>query len=163
MSRQLVVAILWISFTTSMSFSQEAGNSLASPALPVGNGAWVIRVFTSGGFSGAGNGNIAISSKGEIVCATRRPAACPKSFEVQPIQQLVDKFAGMDLSRIVNRIPAAPGICNDCINRLVILVWRDHTGIKHSYSASWDELTAAMVRREIVDIYNAIMALREVK
>ena|SRR5689334_5457041 len=164
MSRQLVVAILWISFTTSMAFPQEAGNTLASPALPNGNGAWVIRVFTSGGFSGAGNGNVAISSKGEIVCTSQKPPGCPKSFDVQPIQQLVDKFAGMDLSRIVTKpVPAAPGICNDCINHLVILVWRDRTGVEHSYSASWDELTASTVPREIVDIYNAIMALREVK
>ena len=162
MSRQLVVAIMWIYISAVTAFPQEAGNTLASPALPVGNGVWVIRVFTSGGFSGAGHGNIAISSKGEIVCTMQKPAACPKSFEVQPIQQLVDKFAGMDLSRIVDQpVPAAPGICNDCINRLVILVWRDRTGVKHSYSMSWDELTAAMVPREIIDIYNAVTALRK--
>jgi hypothetical protein len=161
MSRQLVVAILWISITAGMAFSQEAGNTLTSPVLPEGNGAWVIRVFTSGGFSGAGNGNIAISSKGEIVCTMRKPA-CPDSFEVQPIQQLVDKFAGLDLSRILSSpIPATPGVCNDCINRRLILVWRDRMGLEHSYSAVWDDLTAAMVPREIIDIYNAVTALKK--
>jgi hypothetical protein len=160
-SRQLVVAILWVSITSFTSFPQEAANTLASPSLPAGNGAWVIRVFTSGGFSGTGSGNIAISSKGEIVCTVQEPR-CPKTFEVQPIQGLVDKFAGLDPSSIVtNSIPAAPGICNDCINRRVILVWRDRTGLEHSYSAFWDELTAARVPREIIDIYNAVTALRK--
>ena len=157
----LVVAILWISIAASTSFPQAAGNTLASPVLPAGNGAWVVRIITSGGFSGAGNGNAAISSKGEIVCTMQKPA-CPESFEVQPIQRLVDKFAVLDLSRMVTRpIPAAPGTCNDCINRRVILIWRDQTGLEHSYSVSWDELTAAMVPREIIDIYNAVMALRK--
>jgi hypothetical protein len=160
-SRQLVIAILWISIFTVAAVSQDSGTALTNPALPAGNGAWVIQVFTSGGFSGAGSGNIAVSSKGEIVCTSRKPA-CPDSFDVQPIQQLVDKFAGMDLSRIVTSPnPATPGICNDCINRRVILVWRDRIGLEHSFSASWDELTAAMVPREIIDIYNAVMALRK--
>ena len=161
MSRQLLVAILWISLTTVTAFPQEPGNPSASPALPEGNGAWVIRVFTSGGFSGTGSGNIAISSKGEIVCTVQEPR-CPKTFEVQPIQELVDKFAGLDPASIgPNSIPAAPGICNDCINRRVILVWRDRTGLEHSHSAFWDELTAARVPREIIDIYNAVTALRK--
>jgi hypothetical protein len=161
MTRQPVLAILWIFLAVSTSSPQEAGKALASPALPAGNGAWVIRVFTSGGFSGAGNGNVAISSKGEIVCTTQKPA-CPESFEVQPIQQLVDKFAALDLSRMVTSpIPAAPGTCNDCINRRVTLIWRDQTGLEHSYTVAWDELTAAMVPREIIDIYNAVMALRK--
>jgi hypothetical protein len=161
MSRQLALALLWISMTISPSFPQDAGSTLAGPALPAGNGAWVIRVFTSGGFSGAGIGNIAISSKGEIVCPTQKPA-CPNSFEVQPIQQLVDKFAGIDLSRIVTSpVPVGPGICNDCIDIRVSLVWRDRTGVEHSYFAAWDATTAAMVPREIIDIYNAVMDLRK--
>jgi hypothetical protein len=161
MTRYLLGAIFSISIAALTAFPQEAGNTLTSPVLPEGNGAWVIRVFTSGGFSGAGNGNIAISSKGEIVCTMRKPA-CPDSFEVQPIQQLVDKFAGLDLSRIVGSpIPATPGICNDCINRRLILMWRDRMGQEHSYSAVWDDLTGAMVPREIIDIYNAVTALKK--
>lgn len=110
MSRQLAVAIRWVSIAILTAFPQESGNTYTSPALPAGNGAWLIRVFSSGGFSGAGNGNVAISSKGEIVCTMQKPA-CPDTFEVQPIQQLMDKFAGMDLSRIVTSpIPVTPGI-----------------------------------------------------
>jgi hypothetical protein len=60
-----------------------------------------------------------------------------------------------------NPIPAAPGICNDCINRRVIIVWRDPAGVEHLHWASWDDLTAAMVPREMIEIFNAVMALRK--
>src|SRR5262245_7483344 len=149
MGRQFLVVIGWICLVTFTTLAQEPGNTAPSLELPAGNGSWVIRVFTAGGFSGTGNGNVAIASKGEIVCTAQKPP-CPRTFEVQPIQRLVEKFAGLDLASLLsNPTPAGPGICNDCINRRVIIAWRDPVGVEHLHSASWDDLTGATVPREM--------------
>src|SRR6476660_1266540 len=109
MARRIALTIVWIYLAVPALFPQETGNTPRGLALPAGNGSWVIRVFTSGGFSGTGSGNIAISSKGEIVCTMEKPA-CPKNFEVERIQRLVDKLAGSKLTAtVINPSPAAPG------------------------------------------------------
>src|SRR6516225_1504014 len=115
MARQFLAVVGWICLVTVTTLSQGAGNTARGLELPAGNGSWVIRVATSGGFSGTGNGNVAISSKGEIVCAAQKPP-CPGTFEVQPIQRLVEKFAGLDPASLLSNPVPAPGICNDCIN-----------------------------------------------
>jgi hypothetical protein len=161
MARQLVVTIVWICFAAGCLFPQEAGNTAGRLALPGGNGSWVIRISTSGGFSGAGKGNIAVSSNGDIVCTMQKPA-CPERFDKQPIQNLVDKLTGAKLtSTVAGSAPVIRGLCNDCLNSRLEIVWRDAVGIEHSHSSSWDELTAATAPPEVIDIYNAIIALRK--
>jgi hypothetical protein len=160
MGGQFLVVTGWICLVTATALSQEAGNTAPSLKLPAGNGSWVIRVATSGGFSGTGNGNVAISSKGEIVCAAQK-ASCPRTFEVQPIQRLIEKFAGLDPASLLSNPVPAPGICNDCITRRVTIVWRDPVGVEHFHSASWDDLTAGMVPKQIIEIYDAVMSLRK--
>jgi hypothetical protein len=112
-----------------------AAETPANLALPAENGAWVIRIFTSGGFSGTGNGDTAVSSNGQIVCTPEN--ACPKRFEVRSIQPLVDKIAEIAASPVTgNRAFIAPNACNDCLTRRVTVVWRDAMAVEHLYSIS---------------------------
>ena len=154
--------LIWSCFAAGTSLSQQSAETPASLALPAGNGAWVIRIFTSGGFSGTGNGDTAVSSNGQIVCTPEN--ACPKRFEVRSIQLLIDKIAEIAASPVTgNRAVIAPSACNDCLTRRVNVVWRDAMAVEHSYSVSWDEVTGANVPPEVIQIYEAVAALRKVK
>src|SRR3954471_15857131 len=93
MGRRLTLTVIWSCLAAGTLLSQQSTETPAKLALPAGNGAWVIRIFTYGGFSGAGTGDIAVSSNGQIVCTPQN--TCPKRFEVRSIQLLVDKIAGM--------------------------------------------------------------------
>ena len=162
MRRQLTLMLIWSCLAAGTSLSRQATETPVNLALPAGNGAWVIRILTSGGFSGTGNGDTAVSSSGQIVCTPEN--ACPKRFEVRSIQLLIDKIAEMAASPVTgNRAVIAPSACNDCLTRRVTVVWRDAMAVEHSYSVSWDEVTGAIVPPEVIQIYEAVTALRKVK
>src|SRR6266446_10698333 len=81
-------------------------------ALPDGNGAWVVRVTTTGGITGTGIGDFAISSEGKLLC---RPAkGCPEQFKPADFQSLVQTILPGNLP-----VPVPPivSLCRDCIVR----------------------------------------------
>jgi len=126
-------------------------------AIPDGNDMWVVQVVTSGGLLGAGSGDVAISSEGKIVCS--REMRCPNSFPLSDFQPLVEIIQTGTLP--VPLPPAVVSLCRDCIMRTIRISRRDSMGVVHYYTASWDDTTKDRLPREVIRIYDALLALRQ--
>jgi hypothetical protein len=126
----------------------------AKMALPDGSGAWVVRVLTTGGFTGAGEGDWAISSKGDVICTL---SGCPKTFVVSEFQSLVEM---LNAASLVVAAPAKTTVCRDCITRTLTIQYRDPMGSTHIFAATWDDTTTAKVPGELMRIYEGVRALR---
>jgi len=150
----LVVLLLAVQVT--------APPGLPTLLLPQGNGAWVVRIETSGGFTGRGLGNYTASSSGELKCLTyAQPAGCPEHLDGDTPQVL---------GRLVGTIPrtsdappvelSAPGrsMCNDCVTTTMSVRRRDADG-EQTVTYRWDESTIAAVPGEVLRLRAAIMAL----
>src|SRR4051812_18754950 len=129
---------------------------VAGLLLPDGSGVWVVKVFTSGGFTGTGTGNVGITSNGSVVCSGR--PSCPKKFEFPAFQRMIDRLPG-DLSA-QSKFLSPPVSCNDCLTREVAISKRDAMGIEHVYSFFWSDVTAGSVPNEIMQIYDAVRLLK---
>jgi hypothetical protein len=123
--------------------------------LPDGNGAWVVRVTTTGGFSGKGVGDYSISSEGKVACSAE--IRCFDQIKVSDFQMLVEVIQPGILP-----IPAPPaaGMCNDCITRTMTISRRDSTGVMSTFTVSWDDTTRSKVPQEMLRIHDAVIALR---
>src|SRR5512132_4194204 len=53
----------------------QAASDLPGLILPPDDSAWVVRIVSSGGFTGRGAGNVTASSAGQVLCTL--VAACP--------------------------------------------------------------------------------------
>ena len=152
----ITTSVLLLSFAC-LSFAQTAGrpSAVARMALPTGNLAWVVQVFTSGGILGTGEGDIGISSEGRVICASPE-APCGKDFMSSTLQTLVEMIQPGNL------IFAKPiSLCNDCYRNTIIIRRRDSMGMEHTYTASWDITSQSRVPREVLRVYDAVMALRK--
>ena len=148
-----IIFVLLITFAGSV--QQPATESpVARMALPGGAGAWVVRLLTTGGFTGAGEGDWAISSKGDVICRLGR---CPKSFAVSEFRPLVETLAALNLPVATT---TATGFCRDCITRTLTIEYRDEMGGLHAFAATWDDTTINKVPAELIRIYEAVRALR---
>jgi hypothetical protein len=122
--------------------------------LPEGDGSWAVHVITSGGFAGRGRGDATIISDGNVSCSPpsgrcrdRRPGA-----ELAPLSRLV---AAAEPSKWEG---SSHGTCNDCYVTMLVLERREGGQVK-TYSAYWDDTTAASAPPEAWDIYRAAAAL----
>ena len=121
--------------------------------LPDGNGAWVVRLVTTGGILGTGGGDLSISSENKILCSAQ--IRCPNDFKVSDFQPLIETIRA-DIS-----VPTAPlvSLCRDCITRIMTISRRDSTGLVHTVTASWDDTTKARLPQEVIRIYDAVLDL----
>jgi len=125
--------------------------------LPEGNGAWAVQMVSSGGIAGrTTTGNITINSEAKIACLT--PAMCPKEVKLSDVQPLVEAIQAATLP--VPPPPPNPGLCNDCIRRVLTIRWRDSVGVLHTYIAAWDETTRNQIPLEVIRLHDAILALK---
>ncbi|HLH31515.1 MAG TPA: hypothetical protein VKY31_09950 [Terriglobia bacterium] len=146
--------ILLLAFSVTV---QDVGQNRDRITLPDGNGAWIVHVSTSGGYSGQGTGDFEISSAGQVSCS---PAGskCPKTFEIGKLQPLIDAItmiAGYN-------VPFPSGPCNDCMTKHMSATWRDSMGVVHNKSFVWTDLSPG-IPREIIDLYNAVLHAAELK
>jgi hypothetical protein len=130
---------------------------VAEMALPAGRETWTVKVITSGGYAGKGHGNIAISSKGEIVCSGLA-RGCARTFNVGEVQRVIERILA-DKPAVPNP-PPVPGACYDCLTRRLTISIRDSADAEHLYSFSWNELTVASVPPKILQLYDSMMTLR---
>lgn len=125
--------------------------------LPPGGGAWVVRIETSGGFTGRGSGSFTASSAGEVRCAS---AACPARLapEVQhSIERLVADIPGP--GDISPRSPVVTsGVCNDCVTTTMTVLRRTGDG-ERTIQFRWDESTLGTIPREALRLHSAVVAL----
>jgi len=121
--------------------------------LPEGNGAWVIRVVTTGGFTGKGTGDFTISSENKILCSAQIP--CPKEFKVSDFQPLIEVLS----PDIVLPVVPVMSVCRDCIIRTMTIRRRDPSGIVQIFTTSWDDTTKTRLPQEVMRIYDAVVDL----
>jgi hypothetical protein len=135
----------------------RAESPVVKVALPVGNSAWVVRVVTTGGLTGGGEGDWAISSNGDVICTLVR---CPMNFAVSEFRTLVEMLSTLKLP---SASPATKTICRDCISRTLTIQHRDETGVIHTFSTSWDDTTRDKIPSQLLRVYDAVLAARDAK
>ena len=125
--------------------------------LPTGNNTWLVQVVSSGGFTGNGTGNFAISSEGRVLCSLRE-MQCPEKFTVALLTPLVEAIQPDRIPPIVRTVP---NLCNDCITWTLTVRARSSSGVEQTYVATWDDLTRSQVAPELIRIFDAVVALRK--
>src|SRR5436190_18754595 len=117
--------------------------------LPEGNGAWSVRVVTSGGFMGNGIGTFALSSERKVAC--NEESRCPKGFKASEFEALIQPIRADAFS-----MPDFPsnGLCADCITRTMSFTDPASTGVVHTHTVSWNELTRSHVPQELLRLYD---------
>ena len=153
-----VVVTVGFMFFGCLSIGQtiDRPNAVLQMEFPSGSTAWLVQVFTSGGFAGSGAGDFGITSEGRMVCSPETPL-CPQQVEIRALEMLIDLVPS--ISPPVGA--AAIGLCNDCLERTIVIRRRSRDGTERTYRASWNDLTTSSVSREILQIYAAVTALRK--
>jgi hypothetical protein len=128
----------------------------ARMALPEGNGSWSVTIETSGGSTGKGEGDLAVSSQGKIACSSG--LRCASDFVPLDMQPLLDAMQNVSLPA---RSPSLVSSCRDCITTTITIRRRDSMGVVQIYSGSWDETTRDKFPQEVVRIYDAVVALKK--
>jgi hypothetical protein len=133
----------------------QAGE-LPTLVLPPSEGAWVVRVVTSGGFTGRGAGSYTASSVGEVACL--RVAPCPARLVPETQRALSRLVKAVPAAAISRAAPPDAGTCNDCVTTTMSVRRRDHDG-ERMQTFAWDETTRASVPEDVVRLYAAMTAL----
>lgn len=126
-------------------------------ALPAGNGAWTVKVFTAGGYTGQGAGDFAVSSDGQVVCNS---AKCDKPPDTAELQRLVDGIVTRN-EGVPATTPAlvVPVVCSDCITWRLVLTHRDAMGLERTFYAAWTDGDGNTLPG-MIQLYKAVIALK---
>jgi hypothetical protein len=127
---------------------------VGAPDLPPGDAAWILRISTSGGITGAGLGNYVVTSSGDVTCS--RIETCATALAPAQVRELTDLIVLAAAATWVVR----PAMCSDCFRIRVELRRRERDGIR-VYLAEWDEPVA--FTPEITRLYRAVANLRPVR
>jgi len=129
--------------------------------LPSENGAWVVRIETSGGFTGRGLGNYTLSSSGDVKCVSLAPQEpCPARL-VPETQQSIARLVTAIPVVTPGGAPESPGrrsVCSDCVTTRMTVRRRDDAG-EQTLSYRWDESTLGTVPGEVLRLHAAVIAL----
>jgi hypothetical protein len=134
----------------------QAG-ALPTFVLPPAEKAWVVRVVTSGGFTGRGSGSYTASSAGEVACLAA--SACPTHLAPDTQRALSRLVDAVPVSATAGALPSGPaGTCNDCVTTTVSVRRRDRDG-ERVQTFTWDETTRASVPADVLRLGAAVTAL----
>ena len=117
-----------------------------------GEGAWSIRVLTSGGLTGRGAGNATLTSTGSL---NGNPLTKEK---IEPLMQLVAAFdtSKWPKSAAPQGPVPTPSFCMDCIKTQVTLVRREGGSLK-VFSHSWDDITKSNAPPDVVRLAEMVL------
>jgi hypothetical protein len=124
---------------------------LPTLVLPPQQGAWVIRIETSGGFAGKGAGHLTVSSAGELFCVDIAP--CPSRLIPDRQQWLSALVAGV-LERKTPDATPLPSRCSDCVTTMMTLSVRTGDG-ERVRRYTWDVSTMKAIPDEVLRLYQA--------
>ena len=119
-------------------------------------GAWTIRVMTSGGFTGQGKGNLTLTSLGDLTCSLPG-RACGAKLGLSALQPLTQLLAGADLSKWL-ALPAVSSLCSDCYTTTVVLARREG-GLIRTFRFAWSDVTRAQAPAELVRMTDLAFSL----
>jgi len=125
--------------------------------LPPGAGAWIVRIETSGGFTGRGSGSFTANSAGELFCPSA--ASCPSRLAAGAQQSIGKLVADIRLVADVSARQAVgtSGICSDCVTTTMTVQRRDDDG-ERTIQFRWDESTLGTVPGEVLRLHSAVVA-----
>src|SRR5262245_21806508 len=154
-----ISATILVIFFACLSAAQtlQSDGVVSQLELPGGEGAWVVQIFTAGGFLGSGGGDFGVTSTGRIVCSIPE-MRCPKVVEPSELRSLVEMIPVASLPSTL--MQPSVSFCSDCLRRTIVIRWRSN-GMEHTRTASWDDLTRSNVPRAVIQLYDAVAALRK--
>jgi len=124
---------------------------------------WSLEITSSGGLDGRGNGGFTLTSAGVLTCSL--PKKCSGPIDVPaPIHGLVVAANLPPATRIPGNnpfvlLPAAAGVCMDCVMTTLLLRIRDSNGLEWTYSLSWDPTTLSSIPSDFKKIFQAAAEL----
>lgn len=127
------------------------------PELPPHDGAWAVQLVSRGGLLGTGRGDLTVTSDGEVIVMRARGSCSDKTSA--DITRRID--AAIAAARPSEWASPAGSYCHDCYLTALILSRREVDGAVRSYSAYWDDSTAANLPPDVRQLYAAAKAAME--
>jgi len=124
---------------------------LPSLNLPEGEGSWVMRITTSGGFTGQGRGDATLTSLGERNCS-QSSVNCSSQLTGEKLQSLKDTALRLEPGKWMTVV----SYCNDCFITTVVFLRREN-GSEKSYSVTWSDANKTGVPTELVRIVESAL------
>jgi hypothetical protein len=142
---------------TALLLAVQASSDLPRLVLLPDDNAWVVRIVTSGGFTGRGAGNLTASSGGQVMCTL--VAGCPDRLvpeETRTFSRLVTMVRIAEPP--ANQPLPAAGVCADCVTTNMTVQWRDAEG-EHVYRYTWDVSTVRTIPDAALRLHDAFIGL----
>ena len=135
----------------------QAPSDLPSLILPPDDNAWVVRIVTSGGFTGRGAGNVTASSAGQVLCTL--VAGCPDRLVPETTRTFSRLVTTLRLAEPpASQTPPATGVCADCVTTNMTVQWRDAEG-EHLVRYTWDVSTVRTIPDAALRLHAAFIGL----
>jgi len=135
----------------------QASSDLPNLVVPPGNDAWVVRIVTTGGFTGQGAGNVTASSAGQVICTL--VASCPDRLVPETNRSLSQLVTTLRLAESADSLtPAAAGVCADCVTTVMTVRRRDSAG-EHTARYTWDVSSVRAIPDDVLQLHAAIIGL----
>ena len=134
----------------------QGGADLPVLLLPPGQDAWVVRIMTTGGFTGRGAGSVTASSAGDVLCTL--VGGCPERLVPETNRTLSMLITGLGRVEASAGRPVTGGVCADCITTTMTVQRRDRQG-EHTFDYTWDVTTVSTIPEDVVRLHGAITAL----
>ena len=150
MTAMVLAAVLSLS-------AAQAAADLPNLLLPPGDSAWVVRIVTSGGFTGRGSGNVTASSAGRVICTL--VASCPDRLVPETTRAVSAWITTVGRTKPSGAQQIAPhGICADCVTTAMTIQRRDDDG-EHTFRYTWDVSTVRTIPEDVLRLHAAITGL----
>ena len=135
----------------------QTASDLPGLILPADDNAWVVRIVTSGGFTGRGAGNLTASSGGQVICTLL--AGCPDRLGPETTGSLSGLVRMLRLAEGTTRQPLPQvGVCDDCVTTNMTVRWRDAEG-EHVLRYTWDVSTVRTIPDAALRLHAAFIGL----
>ena len=140
-----------------MTLLVQMASELPELLLPPDDGAWVVRVETSGGFTGRGAGHYTASSAGSVLCVAVR--FCPDRLVPERREALARLVSALPRTLETPASPSLPSsTCADCVTMTVTVRQRTREG-ERTLRYSWDVSTVTTIPEEVRRLQTAMQAL----
>lgn len=121
--------------------------------------AWAVQIISSGGFNGAGKGNLIVTSEGSLSWKALN-SSCSASLAPEALSLISQAALATNPSKWG---ASSVSLCMDCYVTTVVLHRREADGTERIYSVYWDDTTKAKVPEEVMKIYETFMAQGQCK
>lgn len=126
-------------------------------ALPSGENAWGVQILSRGGFTGAGRGDLTLTSEGRLTWSAA-DGSCGRTLSANLTQHLGSLILAFNDGAGFN--PPKPGECLDCYISDFVIQRREAEGVIKTFRLVWDDSTGAQVQANVSKICAELIALK---